>query len=228
VARLLILISLLPLAACIGLWQVFWAGRRGAWVAVKCSLSGRELVGLLAPGHGVAVVRRVMPWPEKGAGLSFTAEQLEASDAASLGLIAQQVGVKLVMDERPDLARRRRAVLRFGAIGPGFMVMIAALGALVGRIPLIWAVLLVMGTLGGAAVLNLLSLAIELQGAARARRLITERRMLARLSEEDAVMEATAAAAWHRVVPAGIAWALPGHAQRPLGRAPGEDLSRLE
>ena len=69
---------------------------------------------------------------------------------------------------------------------------------------------MVLGTVGFAAVLNLLSLAVELQGSGRARRLISERRMLARLSEEEAVVEAAAAAAWRQVVPAGIAWLLPG------------------
>lgn len=215
-ARLLILISLLPVAVCIGLWHFFWAKNRGVWSGVRCSLTGRQLAHLLAPDHAVTVVRRVMPWPEKSAGLTFTAAQLDATDAATLGVVAQQVGLRLVMDARPDLEKRRRGVLRFGAIAPGFMVMIATLGALVGRIPLIWAVLMVLATVGFAAVLNLLSLAIELQGAGRARRLVTERRLFVRLTEEETVAAAATAAAWLRVVPAGIAWLLPGG--RPSGQ----------
>jgi hypothetical protein len=226
---LLILVSLLPLAACLGLWQVFWAGRSGRWREVECSLSGRELAGLLAPSQRVSVVRRVMPWREKkSTGLDFTAEQLDSRDAATLGLVAQEVGVRLVMDERPDLEKRRRAVLRFGAIGPGLMLMIATLGAVVGRIPLSWAAFLVVGAVGSAAALNLLSLAVELQGAARARRLLAEGRMLVRLSEEDAVIAATAGAAWRRVVPAGIAWVLPSRHQKVASRAGGAEPRRIE
>ena len=206
---MLILISLLPLAVSIGLWQFFWGGRRRDWISVACALDGRELAGRLAPHHELAVVKRSALWSGKSTRLAFTSEQLNARDAASLGMVAQEAGLRLVMDGRPDLAKRRRAALRFGAVAPGFVMMIVALGALVGRVHPIWAILGVLMAIGLAAILNLLTLAIELQGAGRARKMIAENRIFPRLSEEEAVMAATAGAAWRKVVPAGMAWCLP-------------------
>jgi hypothetical protein len=203
------LLFILPVVACLVLWHYFWAGRRAAWASVTCALTGHDLAKKIAPNHEITVVRRPVPWPEKSRTLALTLDQLEARDAASLGIIAQQAGLRLVMDERPDLGKRRRGTLRFGAVAPAFALVIATMGTLVGRIPFGWAILAVAAVTGFAAVMNILSLAIELQAAARVRKILSDTRLFPRLAEEEAVAEAATGAAWRSVVPAGIAWCLP-------------------
>lgn len=84
---------------------------------------------------------------------------------------------------------------------PVFATLIAAAGTLAGRLPFIVGIAIVAVAWGGSALLAWSSLGVNRELARRAELLLTERRILARISDEEDVVAVVKALPWCELAP---------------------------
>lgn len=132
--------------------------------------------------------------------LSLPADTAEGYSAHAHGQAALRVGLYLLSLRNPVAIGRRRWALRFGHAFPIFTTIVVVF-ALLMRMPPVWGLSIVMASLGLAACAQVLTIAAELQAAAMACVILEKKRILPRLTEEEAVVAATRAWAWFPIVP---------------------------
>lgn len=209
--RLLLLISLLPLLAALILRKLYAdrilresrgmvLGRDGSSLArsmldsmghenAELRLSKGEWAGAAAAGEG---------W------LSLPSKTALGNSVADHGQVALRVGLYFLSLKDPAAVARRRWALRFGHVFPIFTAVVCVFALLVGKLPMLWLVSIVMGSLGLAACAQLLTLAANLQASAMAAVILEKKRILPRSSDEENVVAAARAWAWHAIVPGMI------------------------
>lgn len=133
--------------------------------------------------------------------LSIPAAPADGNSAADHGQAALRVGLYLTSLRNPSAIARRRWALRFGHVFPVFTTIVCVFGLAVGRLPGLWALSIVVASLGLAACAQIMTLTAELQAAALANVVLEKKRTLPRLTEEEAVVAATRAWAWYSIVP---------------------------
>lgn len=119
-------------------------------------------------------------------------------------LIAQallRLGFQRLLKDYPDIVRWRLKVVAFGYILPPFLIVIAVFALVVGRFPSIWVIAIVAVAIATQCVLLWTSRAIEKEAARYATVLTEKTRMLARLSEEEALLEKIKAWTWAHSMP---------------------------
>ncbi|MCP5538227.1 MAG: zinc metallopeptidase [Akkermansiaceae bacterium] len=206
--RLLILLSLLPLLAALILRKL--NADRVLTVSRKTRLNskGETLARKMLDSMGhqqVEIKTTKRAWAGAAVTgehwLSLPANPAAGSSAADHGLVALRVGLYLTSLRDPKALGRRRWALRFGHVFPIFTVIVCVFGLAVAKLPPLWALGVVMGSLGLAACAQALTLTTELQAATLATVVLEKKRTLPRLSDEEAVVAATRAWAWHGIVP---------------------------
>jgi len=206
--RLLLFLSLLPLLAAIILRKLnaerVLRGSRDTQLHIKGEDLARSM--LASVGHEtVELSTTKQAW----AGASVTgerwlalpAESAVGSSAADHGQVALRVGLYLTSLSHPAVIARRRWALRFGHVFPVFTVVVCSFALVVGKLPALWVLSIIMASLGIAACAQVLTVVAELQSAAHAVVVLEKKRILPRLSDEEAVVAATRAWAWRGIVP---------------------------
>lgn len=165
---------------------------RGAGVEAKVELAGR----LALPGG-------------PGGPLRLPAAVAGRRDAAALGVAVQEAGLMLLGRELAGEVALRRRVLRFGAAGPAFALVVAVFAGLAMRAAFGWVLAAVVLLAGLASAMNLLTGGIEVRAAARGVAQLRRLRLALRGEGLDRIERAARAAAWRRALPASLAWLLP-------------------
>lgn len=206
--RLLLFVSLLPLLAALILRKLN-ADRvlrvaRGRQLHLKPADLARRMLD--SAGHqevDVRTVRRVWAGGATTGGdwISLPAASAAGDSAADHGVAALRVGLYLLSRRNPVALARRRWATRFGHVFPIFTAIVVVFAVAVAKLPMFWGLSIVVGSLGLAACAQILTLTTELQSAALACLLLEKKRTLPRLSDEEAVVAATRAWAWHSIVP---------------------------
>lgn len=206
--RLLIFLSLLPLLAALILRKL--NADRVLRVSVKTQLqsNGEVLARKMLDSmehQQVQVKTSKRAWAGAAVTgedwLSIPQKHASGSSAADHGQAALRVGLYLTLLRDPKAIARRRWALRFGHVFPIFTVIVCVFGLAVAKLPALWALAIVMSALGLAACAQALTLTTELQAASLATVVLEKKRTLPRLSDEESVVAATRAWAWHSIVP---------------------------
>lgn len=183
--RLLLLLSLLPIAA--ALIVRWWCGLRV--LATDGKLTCRcDLAQWMPPAGDAAVVHRA----EKS--------------AAEFGHELRIKALAEWHDEDPKAAAAREGTRRFGKAVPPLSMMIAVFALLVGKVPFAGALAIVVAAIAITAVLGLLSLPIELQAIARAANRIKKQGSFPSRDDEETVIRCAIAHAWSDSPPAIFRW----------------------
>ncbi len=183
--RLLLILAILPLA--IALVARWWFGLRvlasGRSRACRCDLTN----WMPAPGDDAAIHRA-------------------ENSAAEFG---RELRLKALADWRerdPKAAAAREGTRRFGIAVPPLSGVVAIMGLLVGRVPVIGAAAILLGASALAAVFSLLTLPAELRAIAVSVRAMRENKSFPAEADELAVIECAMAHAWDAALPPILRW----------------------
>ena len=206
--RLLLLFALLPLLAAIILRKLNADRVLRSARDTQLYTRGEDLARsmLAAAGHETVELRTTgQAWAGAGVTgegwLALPARSAQGTSAADHGLVALRVGLYLMSLRNAAAVARRRWALRFGHVFPVFTLVVCVFALLVGKLPALWVLSIVMASLGLAACLQAFTVATDMQSASLATILLEKKRVLPRLSEEEAVVAATRAWAWRGIVP---------------------------
>jgi hypothetical protein len=183
--RLILILSVLPLAIALGLrW---WLGLRvlateGARNC-RCDLTR----WLPAPGDEAAVHRA-------------------ENSAAEFGRELRLKALAEWHTRDPKAAVARESTRRFGTIVPPLSGIVAVMALLVGKIPVTGVLAILIGASALAAVFSLLTLAPELRAIARSARNMRENKNFPDEFDELAVIECAIAHAWDAAAPPILRW----------------------
>lgn len=206
--RLLLLLSLLPLLAALVLRKLkadrILRVSRDTRLYVKGEDLARSM--LASMGHESLELRtNRKTWAGAAVTgdtwLSLPGRSAAGNTAADHGQVALRVGLYLTSQRDAAVVARRRWALRFGHVFPVFTLVVCLFGLLVGKLPPLWVLSIVMASLGIAACVQVLTVVANLQAASLAIVVLQKKRILPRLSDEEAVVAATRAWAWHGIVP---------------------------
>lgn len=183
--RLILILSLLPIA--IALLSRWWFGLRVLSTAgtrnCRCDLAR----WMPAPGDDAAIHR---------------AEKSAADFGRELRLKALAEWHE--MD--PTAAKAREGRRRFGLAVPPLGGVVAIMGMLVGRIPVIGAIAILLGASALAAAFSLLTLPAELRAIANSAREARKNQSFPAEADEMAVVECAMAHAWDAALPPILRW----------------------
>jgi hypothetical protein len=183
--RLILIISLLPIA--IALVARWWFGLRvlasEGTRACRCDLAH----WMPAPGDDAAVHRA-------------------ENSAAEFGRELRLKALAEWHEQDPKAAKAREGTHRFGMAVPPLGGVVAIMGLLVGRIPLIGTLAIVLGATALASAFSLLSLPAELRAIANSARGMRENKSFPAEADELAVIECAMAHAWDAAMPPILRW----------------------
>ncbi|MGB2402490.1 MAG: hypothetical protein ACPIA7_03665 [Akkermansiaceae bacterium] len=146
----------------------------------------REWAGAAASGDG---------W------LALTPQLASGKSVADHGQVVLRVGLYFLSLRDPKSVARRRWALRFGHAFPIFTLVVCVFALLVGKLPVMWVISIAMASLGIAACAQILTLTTNLQASSMAAVVLEKKHTYPRLSDEELVVAAARAWAWHSVVP---------------------------
>jgi hypothetical protein len=213
--RIILLLSIIPLLAAIILRRMNGdriLRRDGQNLLTKPAESTARKM-LDAMGHEKIELRqRKSPWSVLGSSSDkeielpdFTKGKSHPGTVESHALAALRVGIFLLGQREPSLTAKREWALRFGHVFPIFTVICVIFALAVGKLPVIWGLSIVIGSLGIAACAQALALACELRAATLTAVVLEKKRIFPRLSEEELVTTAVRAQAWRAIVPGLLA-----------------------
>ncbi|MAT46682.1 MAG: hypothetical protein CMO35_04530 [Verrucomicrobiaceae bacterium] len=209
-ARLILLISLLPIILSVVVRKFFCdRGIRSAGDA-ETSRTGRELAELLLSKSGISnkVVmeekRRADVKVGKQVKLILTKRLEEAKNVLALGEVALLCGHALVATSNPDLLKWRQWAVKFSLAFPIFTVVVLVFAVVVAKVPPGWGLAVAAAALGAGSLMSLVSLQVEVQAARMMAAIIDESRIFPRLRESEAVALACKALAYRQAVPGAI------------------------
>lgn len=133
--------------------------------------------------------------------LSLPRATASGVSARSHGQAALQVGLYLLSLRDPKALARRRWAIRFGHVFPIFTTMVVIFAFVVARLAGQLGFGIIMASCGLAACAQILALSAELRASALAAVVLEKKRILPRLSEEEAVIAAARAHAWRSILP---------------------------
>ena len=136
--------------------------------------------------------------------LRLPTEVAQGQTAHAHGQAALRVGLYLLSLRDPQALARRRWALRFGHVFPIFTCMVVAIAIFV-RMPMGWALAVVMTSLAISACAQILTVNVERQACELACVVLDKKRTFPRLSEEEAVVDATRAWSWFAILPGILA-----------------------
>lgn len=183
--RYLLLISILPIVA--GLLLRWWFGLR--------VLVARG--GLPARCDGPRWNAALGSLPA----LPPAAPPTDSPTTNQLGQELREAALRQWREREPGPAKARESTRRFGLAVPPLAAMVAAMGVIAARMPVIWALAAFAAATALATVFGLLSLGAELRAIAVTAKALRESRAFRRTDDEEAVIECAIAHAWDQTVP---------------------------
>jgi hypothetical protein len=231
VARLILLISLVPVILSIVVRKYFCD--RGVRLAGDgdTSRTGRELADLLLGKAGVAAkvgieVKRRAEVKVNPAKLHLTKRLAEAKNVLALGEVALLCGHAVVAIKNPDLLKWRQWAVRFSWAFPVFTLVVVVFAVVVAKMPPGWGIAVAMAALGLGSGMALASLQIEIQASQMMAAIIDESRIFPRLRESESVAQACKALAYRHAVPGAIEWLMGKEMERKLAKEVGKRVAR--
>ena len=211
VHRFLLLVSLIPLLAAIILRKLNADRilRRDGQQLLHHPADGTARKMLDSMGHEkVKLVQKQSLWPVTGDAAQKSVQLPDMSKkrnhpalVETHGLAALRAGIFLLSQREPAVTAKRDWALRFGHVFPIFTTIVVIFAFAVGKLPVLWGLSIVVGSLGIASCAQVLALACERRAATLAAVVIEKKRIFPRLSEEEAVITAARAQAWRAIVP---------------------------
>ena len=132
---------------------------------------------------------------------NFTKGKRHPGTVESHASAALQIGIFLLGQREPSAIAKRAWAIRFGHVFPTFATIVTVFAIAVGKLPTLWGLSAIIGSLGLAACAQTLALACELRAATLASVVLDKKRIFHRLSEEELVTTAIRAQAWKSIVP---------------------------
>jgi hypothetical protein len=179
--RLLLLISILPIAA--ALLLRWWFGLR-----VLAAIGQRPCRADLTR------------W-DKALGTNPQAISNTQAPACEFGEQLRCAAIAQWQQNQPKLAASREANRRFGLAVPPLTAMVAIFAVLLAKIPLAGAISIFLAATALATIFGLLSLGAELRAIASTAKSLRQCRAFIRSDDEDAVIHSAIARAWCETVP---------------------------
>jgi hypothetical protein len=183
--RLLLMISLLPIAA--ALIARWWFGLRVLADEGKQNCRCDLAQWMPAPGDTAVMIRA-----EKS--------------AAEFGHELRLKALAEWRDQDPKAAAAREGTRRFGRAVPPLSVMVAVFALVVGKIPLAGVFAIVACACAVAAVFGMLTLPHELQAITRSAHNMRRQKSFPKQDDEEAVIRCAIAHAWDETVPPVLRW----------------------
>jgi len=104
-------------------------------------------------------------------------------------------------EREPKAAGARESAKKFGLAVPPLSGIVAIMGMVIAKIPVVGGISVLMAATALAAILGLLSIAPELQAIMKNARELRERKYFPRRDDEDAVIKCAIAYAWKEALP---------------------------
>ena len=205
--RLLLIFSLFPLLAALILRKINADRHLHEMRKIRLSMRADELVRKMLDSMArqdveIKVTKR--PWAGAsvtgGGWLKLPASVAGGTRAADHGRAALYAGLYLLSQREPGLIARRRWAMRFGHVFPIFTTLVVFFALFV-RMPPVMGLSIILASLALATCAQFLTVIADLRAASMAAVLLEKKRILPRLSEEEAVITAARAWAWHAIVP---------------------------
>lgn len=228
-ARLILLVSLIPVVISIVIRKFFCdRGVRTAGDA-ETSRTGRELAALLLEKAGIAdkvelSEKRKAEVKTEPARLILSKHLAEARNVLALGEVALLCGHAVVAVRNPELLKWRQWAVKFSWAFPVFTVVVVVFAVVVAKL-WGWALAIVMAALGLGSVMTLASLQIEIQAAQLMAALIDESRVFPRLRESEKVALACKALAYRQAVPGALEWLMGKDMEKKLAKEVGKRVA---
>lgn len=122
-------------------------------------------------------------------------------EAACIGHALLRLGIMFLHKKFPNPVIWRLKMLQLGYILPAFVIMGAVFSTLVGKLPIMISICAVSSSLFLASVTLWLSIGVELEAANLMVSLLKKYRLLARVDDEDEVIEGIKAKPWLNLIP---------------------------
>lgn len=208
-AKVLLLISLIPTILAIVVRKFFCDRVIKAVGDAETSRTGRELAAILLEKAGVSKKVEVLekrkpevkPDPTK---LILSKRLAEARNVIALGEVALMCGHAVVASKNPDLLRWRQWAVKFSFAFPIFTLVVLIFAVVVAKLSVTLGLALIATALGAGSLMSLMSLQVEIQGAKMMATIIDEGRVFSRLKECEAVALVCKALAYKQAVPGAI------------------------
>lgn len=210
--KALLVVGLLPVfAALIARQAARGKAKAEGTRALQGAPPAKELAGLILEAGGLDVDVKPGPTalPAMRRALRLPKDLAEGRDAQALGVAVQEAGLRLLAQRDPEQVEMRMRVLRFGAAGPAFALLVAVFTGFVMRGALGWIIGGVVLIAGLASLLQMMTTGVELRAAALGIAALRKLKPAIHASDLDRIEEAAQAAAWRRALPASLAWFLP-------------------
>ena len=127
----------------------------------------------------------------------------------SAGEFGRQLRLKALAEwyeQDPKAVASRESTRRFGAAVPPLSGVVAVFAVLVGKIPVMAAIVILLGAAALSAVFDLLSLPSELNAIARNARKVRDGKDFPNRDDEEAVIQCAIAHAWDAALPPILRW----------------------
>jgi len=210
--KALLVVGLLPVFAALIARQVARGKARGEGArTLRDAPPALEMAGLVLQAGGVEAEVKTgsVVLPSMRGALRIDKDSAEGRDAQSLGVAVQEAGLRLLSVRDPEPVEMRMRILRFGAAGPAFSLLIAVFAGFAMRGALGWIIGGVVLIAGLASLLQMMTTGVELRAAALGMAALRKSKPAIHASDLDRIEEAAQAAAWRRALPASLAWFLP-------------------
>lgn len=178
--KVVLLLSLIPLAGA-------WLGRYWFWTQVRMEGLRRDC------GISVRELRERLGLPPGRRGTE--------THAAALGNAVRECGLALLEKEGNGLAKARINGAFLTKALPALVLMIAVFAIFSKRMPAGWAVAGAVGTVAFWTLLRLTGMAIESRAVARGAQALKTSRAFKRVADEDEVIRCAKASVWNTVWP---------------------------
>jgi len=200
--RLLILISVIPVI--VSLIAAHLMGWRVLNKRIKLALNLGEILEKLS-SYGVSYKSKKKVWSAlplaKDGSAHITEKELESDDSQVVSAELLRVGMAEINKTHPEMIQWRCKVLKFGYFLPPFILLGGTLAVAVKRLPAGWFLAVFAIVLAACTVMLWLSRTVEKEAAIAITNLIERKRILPRLSEEEALVESIKAWTWISVLP---------------------------
>ena len=178
--KLIIILSLIPLAGA-------WAGRHWFWSRTRLEGMRRNCETT------VKDLRARMGLPPGRRGTE--------TDAAALGNAVRECGLELMERDGDKVAKARVKGSYLTRVLPAFVGIIIVFAAFTKRFPTGWVIAVGIGFMAFWTLLRLIGMAIEWRAVARGSEVLKATRALKRIDDEEEVIRCAKASVWNTVWP---------------------------
>ena len=202
--NLLILFSVIPIFAGLVVANLF--GFRRLYKTTELSLDLETILEVLTKKYSKLEYEfKSRVWagsPVDKQGVALIEERYRNSKSSKeISRQLVHLGLSGLWSDHQKLIKWRLKCVKMGYVIPPLSMLGAVLAVVVGRLPAMWAIVIVGVVIAGCIIFLWFSRAIEKESASQMINLIERTRVLSRLSEEEALIEQIHAWTWVTIIP---------------------------